>query len=137
MLFSHHATNADDDERDAEKLPHVQWHGSLESYLNVLSIFYEEAECKYQREAQPEIEAGADPIFMTLIEIPAYKEERCVGNGFIKLTGMAWLIVYLSEDECPWHICHLTYYLGIHEVAQSNEASRDRRGDGNIVEHMP
>jgi hypothetical protein len=35
------------------------------------------------------------------------------------------------------HICNLADNLGVHEVAQSDEARRDGRGDGDIVEHNP
>ena len=41
------------------------------------------------------------------------------------------------EDESPGHIGGLSDNLGVHEVAQSDKASRGRGGNSYVVEHLP
>ena len=50
---------------------------------------------------------------------------------------MAWVLVFLDEDECPWHIGHLADDLGVHQVAETDEHGGDARADAHVVEHHP
>ena len=69
--------------------------------------------------------------------MPHHEEEDGVGYGFVELSWMAWQHIYPLEDECPRHICHLAYYLGVHEVSEANEARCGRHCDGYRVNDKP
>ena len=57
-----HASNAKDDERNAQQLSHVENHARLEVYLYILGVFYEEAERENEGQTQAEIEASSHQI---------------------------------------------------------------------------
>lgn len=132
-----HANHTDDDERNGEQLPHIEEHLLLKGFLYVLGVLDEEAEREDKGKAEAEKEASAYPLFVLLIEVPAYKEEEEVGDGLVKLARMAWLQVHTGEDKGPRHIGHLADNLRIHEISQSDEAGCNGRGDSYIVEHLP
>jgi hypothetical protein len=136
-VSANHAGHADDDERDAENLSHIQRHARFECHLNVFGVFDEEAEGEYQREAEAEKEACADLFGVLAVEIPADEKEHRIRDCFVQLTRMARAVVHLLEDERPRHVRNLADNLGVHQVAQSDEARRGRRGDGDIVQHGP
>ena len=73
----------------------------------------------------------------TTVEPPANEEEDGVGYGLVELSWMARQHVHALEDEGPGHIGGLADDLGVHQVAQADEAGRDGCGDGNVVEHRP
>ena len=54
---------------------------------------------------------------------------------------MAWVVgnvgTAVDEEEGPGHIGDAAYYLGVHQVAQADEAGGGAGSDGDIVEHGP
>ena len=132
-----HAIDAKNNERNAEELAHVEEHARLEAHLNVFGVLDEEAEGEDERDAEAEIEAFAHGNFPAAIAIPAHKEEQGVGQGLVKLAGMARIFVYFLKDKGPWNIGHFADNLAVHQVSESNEAGRDGRGDGDIVQQLP
>lgn len=147
---THHADDANDDEGYGEELSHVEHHASLEVFLDVLGILYEEAEGEDERQAQSEEEpaAHADGQRLTgglaaciasaaAIEPPADEEEDGIGDGLVELTGMARHHVDALEDEGPRYIGGFADYLGVHQVAQAYEAGRDGCRDGDVVQYGP
>ena len=68
---------------------------------------------------------------------PHDAEQQGVGDGLVELAGMAWHLVDMLEDEGPGHVCDLADDLGVHQVAQADEAGGGACGDGDVVEHRP
>ena len=132
-----HAIDAENNERNAEELAHVEEHARLEAYLNVFGVLDEEAEGEDERDAEAEIEAFAHGNLPAAIAIPAHKEEQGVGQGLVKLAGMARIFVYFLKDKGPWNIGHFADNLAVHQVSEPNEAGCDGRGDGDIVQQLP
>ena len=132
-----HAIDAKNNERNAEELPHVEEHARLEAHLNVFGVLDEEAEGEDERDAEAEIEAFAHGNLPAPITIPAHKEEQGVGQGLVKLAGMTRIFVYFLKDKGPWNIGHFADNLAVHQVSEPNEAGRDGRGDGDIVQQLP
>ena len=50
---------------------------------------------------------------------------------------MAWQQVDTLEDEGPGHIGGFADNFAVHQVAQTDEAGGDARGNGNVVHHAP
>ena len=109
-----HAIDAENNERNTEELAHVEEHARLEAYLNVFGVLDEEAEGKDERDAETEIEAFAHGNLPAAIAIPAHKEEQGVGQGLVKLAGMARIFVYFLKDKGPWNIGHFADNLAVH-----------------------
>lgn len=57
---ANHASDADDDEGDAEQLTHIERHAVLETDLIFLGELNEETRHEYQCQTQAEIETRAD-----------------------------------------------------------------------------
>ena len=89
------------DERNAQHLPHVDRHGVLELYLTFFEKLDEETESEYQGDAKPEIEAFADGVFPLPVYPDHDAEEQEIGKCFVKLSRMPGLEVDLLEDKCP------------------------------------
>ena len=140
-LFNHvgasHADYAEDDERNAEQLAHVERHRGLERFLYVLGELDEEAGGEDERYAEAEEEARAHALWLFTVQIPADEEEQGVGQGLVELPGVARSEVYTLEDERPGHVGCLAYDFRVHQVAQAYEAGRHRGGYGYVVEHAP
>ena len=68
---------------------------------------------------------------------PHQEEEDAVGYRLVQLSGVSWEVVDTFEDERPGHFRHLADNLGVHQVAQSDEASHRAGGNGDIVQHPP
>lgn len=136
-LSALHAEDAKDYERYGEQLPHVEWERGFECLLHFLGVFYEEAGGEDIRQTESEEESRAYFLRIATVEIPADKEKQGIGDSLIELPGVARLHVHLFEDESPRHIGYSADYLGVHQIAQSDEACRDGGGDGDIVEHLP
>ena len=148
-----HAPNAQQDEGKGEELSHVEGHGLLEIDLLFLQELDEEAEGEDGGEAEAEIEAGADGdgrlgchclcLVPMAVDDDSAGEDDEVGKGFVELGGMAWHgdaideRLVAVEDECPGDIGGLANNLGVHQIAQANEARHGGYGDGNIVHHDP
>ena len=140
-LFNHvgasHADYAEDDERNAEQLAHVEHHRCFKRFLYVLGELDEEAGGEDERYAQSEEEARAHAFGVFAVQVPAYEEEHGVGYCLIELSGVARHHVDALEDERPWHVGGLAYNLRVHKVAKTYEAGRSRRGYGYVVEYSP
>ena len=89
------------DERNAQHLPHVDRHGVLELYLTFFEKLDKETESEYQGDAKPEIEAFADSVFPLPVYPDHDAEEQEIGKRFVKLSRMPGLEVDLLEDKCP------------------------------------
>ena len=108
---ANHACHANGYNRYGEYLPHVESHASLERLLDILDKFYQEARGKDKRQAQSHIEPTAHLLGVLLVDGVDDEEEASVGHGLIQLSRMAWILVYLLEDERPRHVSHLANYL--------------------------
>lgn len=110
------------DEGNAQYLPHVDGHGILEIHLTFFEELDEEAERKYQGDAEPEVEPFAYVVF-SLPEYPDHDaEEHEISKGFVKLGRMAGLEVDLLEDKRPRKIGRHADDFGIHQVGKADEA---------------
>lgn len=136
-LTTNHAANTDDYEWDAEQLTHIEEHASLECLLNVFGVFDEEAGGEDICKAETEEEACTHLLWAFLVKIPTDEEQQQIGYCLVELTGMARHGIDTLEDERPRHIGYLANDFGVHQIAHADEACRDRRGNGNIVEHAP
>ena len=68
---------------------------------------------------------------------PHQHEQNAVGNGLVELSWVTWQHVDTLEDKGPGDIRHLADNLGVHQVAQADEAGCRSCGDGDVVEHLP
>ena len=140
-LFSDKRINqesyADEDERNAENLSHIERHSGLEGLLDVLGKLDEEAEGEDERQAKAKEETASSLLFALPIEVPSYEEKQEVGNGFVELSRVAGGLVDALKDESPWHIGHLADDFRVPKVSQADAARRDWGGNGNVVQHLP
>lgn len=134
LLFHHlrsletgsNAPNSKNDERNAQYLSHVHRQTSLESYLNLLGIFYEETEGEYQGQTKAKVKTCTHTLRASpLIYEEDKEEEYKVSYRLIELTWMTRILIFLDEDESPWHVGHLADNLGVHQVAQADEGGCD------------
>ena len=107
-LASNHAGDADGDDGDGEELSHVERHASLEGLLDVLEELDDETRREDERQAESDIESGADLLRMLLVESIDDEEEDGVTDSLVELSGMARILVDLLEDERPGHVGDLT-----------------------------
>ena len=88
------------DERNAQHLPHVDRHSVLELYLTFFEKLDEETENEYQGDAKPEIEAFADGVFPLPVYPDHDAEEQEIGKRFVKLSRMPGLEVDGWRSTC-------------------------------------
>ena len=120
------APYAKGDEWKAQNLSHIYRQSCFESHLNLLRVFYEEAEDEDEGKAKTEIESATHTLgSFLLVDEEDEEEEAEIGYRLVELTGMAWVLIFLDEDECPRHISYLADDFGVHQVAQADEAGGD------------
>ena len=120
------APYAKGDEWKAQNLSHIYRQSCFESHLNLLGVFHEETEGEDESKAKTEIETGAYALRSSLLVDEEDEEEEAeIGYRLVELTGMAWVLIFLDEDECPRHISYLADDFGVHQVAQADEAGGD------------
>ena len=93
---------AQEHERDAEQLTHVQDHVLLESHLRFLDELYEETHSEASDEKCSDEESSVELV--KLVSVHQYLEDsqQEVAEGFIKLCRMLWLCLSTKlEDESP------------------------------------
>lgn len=148
VLSSLHAVNAQQYERNAEELPHVEKHAVLEVYLILFCVLDEDAAGEDEEQAQSKEETtahtntgggryGCDLICPhgTTVEEPSHEEEARIAECLIELSGMAWQQVYTLEDECPWEVRGSADDFRVHEISNADGAGTDGSDDGNIVQY--
>ena len=100
------------DERNAEKLSHVQDHVLLESYLRLLDELDEEAHSEASDEECSDEESPVELRKSVLVQQDLEYSEKEVAESFIKLGRMLRLGLSAElEDEAPWKVCDVTVYL--------------------------
>lgn len=161
-MIEKHAIDADDDERYAEPLSHVQRHAVLEGYLVFLQELDEETEYEYLRQAKAEeeaagvgqrgidlfggrlapggVEVGFELVLLlfhpALVEVEHAQGEDEVGDGFVQLCRVAGNGIDSFEYEGPGYVGRHTDDFGVHQVGQADAAGGDGGGDGNHVEYV-
>lgn len=140
-LFSDECINqesdADEDERDAENLSHVENHVVLECYLRLLDEFYEEAHTEtYDEEYADECSA----IYLLQIELVHAQEhdsENQVAQCLVNLRRMfRFGFASQIEDEAPRQSGHVAVNLGVHEVSKTDEGSGKCYRNAEVI-HEP
>ena len=132
-----HTPDSKDDEGNRENLSHVEWERGLEGFLDLLGVFDEKAEGEDIRQTEAEIPTCADLLWHSLMQIPHNAKEDSVGDGLVELSWMAGHHVDTLKDKGPGHISDLADNLGIHQVAEADEAGGGSCGDGDVVEDCP
>ena len=99
MLCLHHAVYADDDEGNAEELPHIEKHATFKLHLLNFEELDEETEGKDGGKAISEVEASADgdgrgrglrlSFVPLVIDDYANDEDEQIGKSLIELGWMA------------------------------------------------
>ena len=131
-----HTGDAQRDEGDAQPLSHVERHALLKAHLLLLDELDEEAEGEYRCQAEAEEDARPHRVAVASVEQPAGKEDDQVGECLVELCRVTCeRLAVVHEDEAPGHVGRKPHYLGVHQVAQTDAACRERRRDGNVVEH--
>ena len=130
--------DAQQNERDAELLAEVEHHIGLLGLLIGFHELDEEAGDEDGGDHDAGGAAGGDVAFGEFeIVDDESDEEGEIDQCLVKLCRMARKPVASNELKRPRNICDVSYNLAVHQVAQSDEASRDARRNGNIVEHLP
>ena len=88
FFSSPHAENAQQDERNAQELTHIEKHSILEIHLILLGVLNEDSAGENQEEAEAKEETCAHSLGIFLVEIPSYEEEASITDGFVKLARM-------------------------------------------------
>lgn len=135
LYAAHYKIHADGNERHAEQLSHIEQHVLLKRLLHLLGVLDEETECKDICEAQAEEHARPHPIAVTTVNGHPDEKQNGVGNGLIKLSGVARRTVNTLKDKRPGHIRNLADDLRVHQIAKPYETCRHGSGYGDIVEH--
>jgi len=117
-------------------LAHIHEHAVLEIDLILLGVFNKDTAGEDQEKAESEEEAGTHAARIMAIEIPSYEKEAGIAKGLVELAGMARKLIYSLEDEGPGHIGGAPDNLAVHEVAQPDSASADRRNDAHIIQNV-
>ena len=122
-------------------MSHIEHHPFLESFLHILGIFNEEAEGEDIGKAEAEIPTCSHlwltGLLTSFVDSPHDEEKDGVGNGLVKLSGVAWKHVHTLKDKCPGHIGNLTDDLRVHQVAQADETGGSAGGNSDIVKNGP
>ena len=134
-LSACHAINSDEDERDAQDLPHIDEHGGLPGFLHFLGVFDEEAGREDACQAEAEVEARAHLLRPLVVEHVADDEEQKIADSLVELPRMARQHVHPFEDESPGHVGGFADNLRVHQVAQPDEHGTGGRGDGHVVQY--
>ena len=139
-FFFYHAPDeesyAEEYERDAEELAHVEKHVLLEAHLRFLDELYQETHSEEHHE-----ECSYDGTFVEfvpfcIVECHQYQSENEVAEALIQLCrvlgqGFASEV----EDEAPWKGGDISVDLGVEEVAQSDGEGCEADGDAEMVEY--
>ena len=101
-----------DDERNAEKLSHIQDHVLLESYLRLLDELDEEAHAETPDEEGSDEEATIELVESVLVHQDLEHAKKEVAESLIKLSRMLRLGLSTEfEDEAPRQRSHIAVYL--------------------------
>ena len=125
------AVKSDDDERNAEQLPLIETygadHGYFPAFLHFFKELHHETEHEDGGEAVAEEESRSYLMAEAAIKRHPYNEEQKIGHSLVKLSGMTWKDVTVSDKyETVVRTGVFTHYFGIHEVAQTDAAGRYR-----------
>ena len=97
--------DAKKDERDAQKLTHVQDHILLETNLRFLDELDEEAHAEASDEEGSDEEASVELVQTESVHKDLEHSEEEIAQGLIKLRRMFRLgLAAELEDEAPWKI---------------------------------
>lgn len=134
------AIEAEHHKGDAQHLSLIQSdglnHRQLPRLLHFLEELYEETEGEDTRQDPAKEIARAYFRFVAFVEPQTDGEEEQIEQGFVELSWMSRKIfMVLHEDKAQRRISGFAHNLGVHQVAQTDEAGRDGRGYGDIVEH--
>ena len=83
LPVSKNEVKADDDERDAEPLPHVERHLIFERHLVFFHKFDEEAEGEDCRQTESEEEAAMQLLAVAPVQVNHHEEKRKIGQRFV------------------------------------------------------
>src|SRR6185369_3168587 len=64
------------------------------------------------------------------------EEDEAFKAGFVKLAGVARLVVRHREDDAPWEGCWAAEEFTIHEIGAAAEEEADGTNDGDEVSEM-
>ena len=134
------AIEAEHHKGDAQHLPLIQSdglnHRQFPRLLHFFEELYEETEGEDTRQDPAKEIACAYFRFVAFVEPQTDGEEEQIEQGFVELSWMSRKIfMVLHEDKAQRRISGFAHNLGVHQVAQTDEAGRDGRGYGDIVEH--
>ena len=118
-------------------MSHIEEHVLFKCLLHLLGVFYEESECEDEKYVESEEEACTYELRTLEPEIPKHEEKAEVCYCLIELSGVAWYHIHSFKYERPWHVGRFANYLAVHKVAESDEACRNRHGDGDGVKDCP
>ena len=140
QLKAEQAVDANRHERKRKQLPLVEayevLHVQFPRFLHLFEILYKEAEGEDGGEAEPEEVTSAHLVGIFAIEPQSNKEKEEIGYCFIELSWMAGEgFSEFFKDKAPSAISGFAHNLRVHEIAQTDAASRDGSGNGDVVEH--
>ena len=71
---------------------------------------------KSRSKSAPKQDANTPHIISLYRPEQTGNEEYQITDGFIKLSGVAWLHVYLFKNKCPRHICWFSDNFRVHQI---------------------